>query len=82
MLKIFTLWKKDENGNSQNGEVIAIDSKSSYIYSENGLIALVGLDDVILVQEGNTTLVCSREKAEDVKLVINQLKAKKRNQFL
>jgi len=79
---VYLAGEKDENGNSQNGEVIAIDSKSSYIYSENGLIALVGLDDVILVQEGNTTLVCSREKAEDVKLVINQLKAKKRNQFL
>jgi len=79
---VYLAGEKDENENSLNGEVIAIDSKNSYIYSENGLIALIGLDDVIVVREGNTTLVCSREKAEDVKLVINRLKAETKNQFL
>ena len=74
--------KKDENGNAGSGESIFIDSKNSYIHSENGLVALVGLDDVIVVQDGNTTLVCKREKAEDVKKIVDQLKAENKNHYL
>lgn len=74
--------KKDENGNAGNGESIFLDSKNSYIHSENGLVALIGLDDVIVVQEGNTTLVCKRDKAEDVKKIVEQLKAEDKTQYL
>ena len=76
--------KKDENGNGNagSGESIFLDSKNSYIHSENGLVALIGLDDVIVVQDGNTTLVCKRENAEDVKKIVEQLKAKNKTQYL
>src|SRR5690606_21829270 len=47
---VYLTSEKDENGNAGAGESIIIDSKNSYIYSETGLIALVGLDDVIVVQ--------------------------------
>lgn len=74
--------EKDENGNAGSGESIIIDSKNSYIYSETGLIALVGLDDIIVVQDGNTTLVCKRDKAEEIKKVVDQLKAENKNEYL
>ncbi len=74
--------KKDNNGNAGSGESIFLNSKNSYIHSENGLIALIGLDDVIVVQDGNTTLVCKRENAEDVKEIVEQLKAKGKKQYL
>uniref|UniRef100_UPI003217A954 mannose-1-phosphate guanylyltransferase n=1 Tax=uncultured Draconibacterium sp. TaxID=1573823 RepID=UPI003217A954 len=75
--------KKDENGNAGSGETILIDTKNSYVYSDNkNLIAVVGLDDVIVVQDGNTTLVCKREKAEDIKYIVEQLKAKSNTQYL
>ena len=74
--------KKDENGNAGSGESIFLDSKNSYIYSESGLIALVGLDDVIVVQDGNTTLVCKRENAENVKEIVEQLKKGNRTEYL
>lgn len=73
---------KDENGNAGAGESIIIGSKNSYIYSETGIIAVVGLDDVIVVQDGNTTLVCKRDKAEEIKKVVDQLKAENKNQYL
>jgi mannose-1-phosphate guanylyltransferase len=79
---VYLTSKKDDNGNAGAGEAIIIDSKNSYIYSETGLIALVGLDDVIVVQDGNTTLVCKREKAEDIKKVVDRLKAENKNQYL
>jgi len=74
--------KKDENGNAGRGESIFIESKNSYVYSEDGLIAVVGLDDVIVVKDGNTTLVCKREKAEDIKKIVEQLKSENKSQYL
>jgi len=79
---VYLTAEKDENGNGGSGESVIIDSKNSYIYSETGIIALVGLDDVIVVQDGNTTLVCKRDKAEDIKKVVDRLKAENKNQYL
>ena len=79
---VYLTAEKDENANAGAGESIIIDSKNSYIYSETGLIALVGLDDVIVVQDGNTTLVCKRDKAEEIKKVVDKLKAENKNQYL
>jgi mannose-1-phosphate guanylyltransferase len=46
------------------------------------VVALIGLEDVVVVREGNAVLVCKRENAEDVKLVVEQLKNSNKNQFL
>jgi mannose-1-phosphate guanylyltransferase len=73
---------KDENGNAGKGETIFADTKNSYAYSEKGLIAVVGLEDVIVVQDGDTILVCKREKAEDVKKIVDKLKSENKNQYL
>jgi mannose-1-phosphate guanylyltransferase len=73
---------KDENGNAGTPETIFLDTKNSYVYSEDSLVAIVGLEDVIVVQDGNTTLVCKRDKAEDVKKIVDQLKQQNKNQYL
>ena len=79
---VFLTSEKDLNGNAVKGESVIVNAHNSYIYSENGLIALVGLDDVIVVQEGNITLVCSRDKAEDIKAVVDQLKESGKTRYL
>jgi len=79
---VYLTSEKDENGNAGKGEAILLDSKNSYVYTDKGMIALVGLDDVIVVQDGNTTLVCKRSQAEDVKKIVEQLKVGKKDQYL
>ena len=79
---VYQVNPKDENGNAGSGDAIFQDSKNSFIHTDNGLIALVGLDDVIVVQDGNTTLVCPRNKAEDVKKIVDQLKSNNKNEYL
>ena len=79
---VYLTSEKDENGNAGADETVIVDSKNSYIYSETGVIALVGLDDVIVVQDGNTTLVCKRDKAEEIKKVVDRLKAENKNKYL
>ena len=41
--------EKDENGNAGMGEAIFLDTKNSYVSTDEGLVAVVGLDDVIVV---------------------------------
>lgn len=74
--------EKDENGNAGMGEAIFLDSKNSYVSTDEGIVALVGLDDVIVVRDGNTTLVCKRDKAEDIKKIVEQLKAENKQKYL
>jgi mannose-1-phosphate guanylyltransferase len=74
--------KKDSDGNALSGECIALDSRNSYVYSDKGLIALIGMDNVIVVQDGNTTLVCNRDNAEDVKKIVNKLKTDNKDHYL
>ncbi len=74
--------EKDENGNAGSGEAILLDTKNSYVYSGSGLVTVVGLEDVVVVQHENTTLVCKRDKTEDVKKIVEQLKSENKNQFL
>ncbi len=79
---VYLTGKKDENGNAGSGETILVDTKNSYVHSERGLIAVVGLDDVVVVQDGDTILVCKRDRAEEVKKIVDQLKAENKNHYL
>jgi mannose-1-phosphate guanylyltransferase len=79
---VYQVAPKDKNGNVISGEAILVDSQNSYIKTDNGLIAVVGIDDVIVVQDGNTTLVCKRDKAEEVKKIVEQLRSENKGQFL
>jgi len=73
---------KDENQNATSGEVVLIDTKNSYVHAPNSLVAVVGLDDVIVVQEGDTILVCKRDRAEDIKAVVGEITRRKLDQYL
>ena len=74
--------EKDENQNTHVGEVIFQDTKNSYVYAPGSLVAVVGMDDVIVVKEGDTILVCKRDQAEEIKGVVGELTKRKLDQFL
>jgi mannose-1-phosphate guanylyltransferase len=80
--EVYKYDKKDENQNAQVGEVVFLDSKNSYVYAPNSMVAVVGLDDVIVVQEGDTILVCKRDRAEDIKAVVGEITKRKLDQYL
>jgi hypothetical protein len=45
-------------------------------------VAVLGLENVVVVQEGGVTLVCRMDKTEDVKKIVDRLKRKKLDQFV
>lgn len=72
------LWdieEKDEQGNASRGDTLIHNTRNSYIHSEHALVAVTGLDDVIVVATDDAVLVADRNQAQDVKKLVEQLKA-------
>lgn len=69
--------------NVTKGTVIEIDSKNNLAYSyTNKVIALVGVEDLLVVEHGDTILVCHKDKAQDVKKVVDELKAREMEEYI
>ena len=80
--EVFRLSGKDEHGNSITGKVIQKDTKNSYIYSPDKVVAVVGVEDLIIVNTPDALLICRRGKSQDVKEVSDYLKRKQMNEYL
>jgi mannose-1-phosphate guanylyltransferase/mannose-1-phosphate guanylyltransferase/mannose-6-phosphate isomerase len=65
---------KDSDGNVRLGDVITHDSHNCYVRSENHLAAVVGLDDAVVVVTDDAVLVADKNRVQDVKAVVEQLK--------
>ncbi|MCA3957920.1 mannose-1-phosphate guanylyltransferase/mannose-6-phosphate isomerase [Vibrio vulnificus] len=77
------LWEvsqKDEDGNVAVGDVIAEQTCNSYIYAQNKLVSTVGIDNLVIIETKDAVLVANKDKVQDVKNVVNQLKAQQRRE--
>ncbi len=68
--------ERDSNGNIIKGRAVDIGSRNSIIMGCDRVVATIGLKDMILVDTPDATLVCPRERAQEVKEVVNILKKK------
>ncbi|MBE0069267.1 mannose-1-phosphate guanylyltransferase [Thermoanaerobacterium thermosaccharolyticum] len=71
------LYEKDENGNVIKGNVISVDTKKCIITGSDKLIATLGIEDVIIIDTEDALLICSKDKAQNVKEVLQELREKK-----
>lgn len=76
------LYDKDEQGNILRGEQVNIDTKDCISYAKNGLIATIGVENLIIVQTEDAVLVCSKDRAQDVKQVVDILKEQGKKEYL
>lgn len=72
--------RKDERGNAITGDVIQLESKDCYLHSSNRLIAAVGLEGVSVVETADAVLVMPRERNQDVKLLLEELRREGRSE--
>jgi mannose-1-phosphate guanylyltransferase/mannose-1-phosphate guanylyltransferase/mannose-6-phosphate isomerase len=72
---IWDISAKDEAGNATIGPVATLDSRNCLVRSEGILAAVVGLEDVVLVVTDDAVLACRRDRAQDVKAMVERLKA-------
>jgi mannose-1-phosphate guanylyltransferase/mannose-6-phosphate isomerase len=69
------LYDSDEAGNSIHGKAVVVESRDCFIQSEQRLVAAVGVDNLVIVDTGDAVLVADRDKAQDVKAVVDHLSA-------
>lgn len=70
------IYDRDENGSIVKGEYIGVDSKECVIFGKEKLIATIGMENTIVVETEDAILVCDKNKAQDVKKVVDILKEK------
>ena len=64
----------DGRGNVARGDVIAEDSQGCYLYSESRLVAVVGLEDHVVIETKDAVLVTPKDRVQDVKKLVYRLK--------
>ncbi len=77
------LWQiseQDSDGNVFNGDVQAVDTKNTLVISEDKLIATVGVEDLVIINTKDAVLVAHKDKAQQVKAIVSQLKAAGRSE--
>ena len=81
-----SLWEvaeRDAEGNVQLGDAIAIDTSDSYLQAaDDRLVAALGVRDLIVVDTADAVLVAHRDRVQDVKLLVDRLKAEGRTEHL
>jgi mannose-1-phosphate guanylyltransferase len=64
------------------GQHVGIETRGSLIYSPNRLIATVGLENLVIVDTGDAILICPKERAQDVKRIVENLERQGRHEVL
>ncbi|MEZ5227679.1 MAG: sugar phosphate nucleotidyltransferase [Acidimicrobiales bacterium] len=65
----------DEHGNAVRGDLQVLDSSNNVVISEGRLTALIGVDDMIVVHTDGATLICPKDRAQDVKAIVTALRS-------
>lgn len=72
----------DENGNVVRGNSLSIDTKRCIIESNGKLIATLGVEDLIIVETDDVTLICNKDKAQEIKSLIKEIRVQKMEHYL
>jgi len=80
---IWAHMNKDAQGNVIRGDVVLHDVNDSYIHSaDGGCLTVVGLDNVMAVATKDAILIISKDRAQDVKHIVDELKARGRDEVI
>jgi mannose-1-phosphate guanylyltransferase/mannose-6-phosphate isomerase len=77
------LWElscKDREGNSIEGNVVAEDTRNCYLRSEAGLVAAIGIEDLVVVGTADAVMVAPRKRAQDVRKLVARLVRERRDE--
>jgi mannose-1-phosphate guanylyltransferase/mannose-6-phosphate isomerase len=77
------LWEignRDDAGNVAVGDVLLEEARNCYVRSQGPLVAVLGLEDAVVVADEDAVLAMPRSRAQDVKRIVDRLKAAKRKE--
>lgn len=70
----------DKDGNIIKGDVIALDTKNSFISASNRLVATLGVEDLLIIDTSDALLIANKNNAQDVKKIVDILVSKNRDE--
>ncbi len=76
--QLWDVGEKDALGNVVKGDVLLDDVRDAYVRTEDKLVAVIGLEDVVVVSTADAVLVAAKDRAQDVKAIVDRLKAEGR----
>lgn len=77
---VYKVSDRDEDGNVLHGDVIAMNTQNSLVQSETRLVAVIGMQDTVVIDTPDAVLVTKRAHSQDVKQLVDRLKAGKRSE--
>ena len=77
---LFDAAEKDGDGNVARGDVLLKDARGCYVRAESGMVAVAGVEDIIVVSTKDATLIAKRAESGIVKEVVQELAASRRNE--
>ena len=77
---VWNVLPKDEAGNAHLGDVLTTDSKNTLVHAPSRLVSLVGVENLIVVETPDAVLVADKNRSQDVKHIVTQLQATKREE--
>ncbi|MNO28272.1 Alginate biosynthesis protein AlgA [compost metagenome] len=77
---VWEIADKDTEGNATRGDVILEATRNAYVHAEHRMVSVLGLDDIVVVETADAVMVTSKDKAQDVKLLVDQIKKSKRTE--
>ncbi|QWE21553.1 mannose-1-phosphate guanylyltransferase/mannose-6-phosphate isomerase [Polynucleobacter sp. AP-Kolm-20A-A1] len=77
---VWQVGKQDSNGNVTSGDTLLTNSKNSLVHASGRLVSAVGIENLIIVETADAVLVADRKNSQDVKNIVTQLEAQKREE--
>lgn len=79
---VYEVSDKNEDGNAVVGDVYAAKTSGSYIFSPRTFTAVIGLENIIVINTNEALLICNRNNAQDVRQVVDYLKMNKKLELI
>jgi mannose-1-phosphate guanylyltransferase len=79
---LWALRDKDGDGNALSGDVLAVASRNSLVEARSRLVALVGVEDLVVVETGDAVLVARRERVQEIEAAVRQMKEAGRTEIM
>ncbi len=78
---VWQVLPKDQQGNAHFGDVLTSDSRDTLAHASSRLIALVGVENLIVVETADAVLVADKSRSQEVKQIVTQLQTTQREEY-
>jgi mannose-1-phosphate guanylyltransferase len=76
------LLPRDAQGNAGRGDTLAVEARSNLLFADQGTIAVLGVEDLVVVRTGDAVLVMPKSRSQEVRKLISELAARGRKDLL